>query len=376
MFPAANTPEIVALTRLATQDPIFLTEDLTYSFDMLRPWDFLRLTGLVLTALLAVMFFSVRSTLTNMFLLKWKTQRQSPSVAAPKDAWHRDAWTERTFGMAVTRDQDCILIVLPCSQRADWFSGPSRDVKVVDVAASAQQDIPVPSEATVVLDRFEYGMSDESIMSWKLTFLERLLSASKKIFIVTTIDPVFWIENAEEAATRGGHADIDRWAHVLSRFDLFRMPAVKNCTSTVPYYRLLWSSCTLGERIALLGLVEHGWPNYKNYEALHHLWNRGLIEADPEFRVSDSGFADYLSGTVTEAERRFWRSHDPSGIWDGVRTTLIVLLLGGLAAFLFFSQKDTLGLVTGAIGAITAATKIIADLKSGTTRGKSGSEAA
>lgn len=71
------------------------------------------------------------------------------------------------------------------------------------------------------------------------------------------------------------------------------------------------------------------------------------------------------------------RFRDTTGIWDGLRTTLIVLLLGGLAALLVFSQKEILGIVTGAIGAITAVTKIIAELKGvGPTTGKDGPQAA
>jgi hypothetical protein len=43
---------------------------------------------------------------------------------------------------------------------------------------------------------------------------------------------------------------------------------------------------------------------------------------------------------------------------------------------MFFSQRDTLGIVTGAVGAITAATKIISDLRGSSKDGKNGAKAA
>jgi hypothetical protein len=78
-----------------------------------------------------------------------------------------------------------------------------------------------------------------------------------------------------------------------------------------------------------------------------------------------------VAGSVTDPQRILWRARDARGFWDweGLRIALIVLLLGAVAAVLFFSQKDTLGIVTGAIGALTAATKVISDFR-GVASGK------
>ena len=45
--PAEASPETLALQKLAIQDPIFLAQHLTYQADVLRPWGFLHLAGVV-----------------------------------------------------------------------------------------------------------------------------------------------------------------------------------------------------------------------------------------------------------------------------------------------------------------------------------------
>jgi hypothetical protein len=115
--------------------------------------------------------------------------------------------------------------------------------------------------------------------------------------------------------------------------------------------------------MALHSLAEGGWVNHKNHNTLQHLWNRGLIEADPEIHFTNRDFAQFVKGEVSEPELKSWRMHATSGLWGTFRTTLIVLLVGGLAALFFFSQRDILSIVTGVAGALTAATKIVSDLR-------------
>jgi len=379
---ANGSPETLALHKLAMQDPLFLVQDLTYHVDVLRPWDFLRLTAFVLIVLLAAMFISVRSTLTKMFLLKWKRQGVPPQDPEHQDAWHRDAWPEITVAEAVAKVTSCILVRLPSSGETEWPTGNADKLEVIDIAATSNTTTPSTAKI-ILLDHFEYGMADSSVMQWKLALLEELLSIDKTVLIVTTIDPLFYLDDMandpafQRAKNLLNARDADRWARVLARFDTFRLAGSSDVASLGFHYHLLWSSCTWTEKIALHGLSVQGWPNHKNYAALHHLWNRGLIAADPEFRLLDPKFGEFVSGKVTEPERRSWRQHDTTGIWDGLRTALIVLLMGGLAALLFFSQKDILGIVTGGIGALTAATKIISELKGGGTGGgKGGTQAA
>jgi hypothetical protein len=366
-----GSPETLALRKLAMQDPIFLAQDLTYHVDVLRPWDFLRVTWFTLAVLLVAMFFSVRSTMTKMFLLKWSISEE---------------WGTTTLAEAVMRGSHAILVGLPCSGKTAWLTTNAATVGTIDVATASGTGTATatPIQALVALDHFEYGMADGIVMRWKLALLEQLASAGKKILIVTTVDPEFYFENAAEGATdespKGGldAPEATRWARILGRLkETWRLTGGSQPDAKAYYHQLLWSTCTFGEKIALHPLAEEGRANHKNVAALQHLWNRGLIASIPQFCLTDPEFGKYVSEKVTKPERKAWQLRDTSGVWDGLRTTLVVLLLGGLAVVLFFSQKDILGIVTGAIGALTAATKIVSEFRGPRLGGgKGGTEAA
>jgi hypothetical protein len=372
-----GSPETVALHKLASQDPKFLVQDLTYHIDILRSWDFLRLTIFVLIVLLVVMFLAFRSALTNMFLLKWKTNSNG-GLGEPPDEWHRDQWLSITLENAIAAGNNSILVGPPASNKTQWLADHAKNAWNVDMS-NAPQFLMIPAGARIaVLDHFEHEMGQRSVMRGKLRILEQLLHAQITVLIITTVDPAFYLkEMGQDSASRvvgvnSDDQDQERWTYVLGRFDTFRLLPVSNPDTSRAYYPLLWSSCTFSEKVGLYGLAQDGWPNHKNYAALHHLWNRGLIAADPALHIADQKLKKFISGRVTEPERQEWTRRDTSGIWEGLRTTLIIIFLASLAALLFFSQKDVLGIVTAAIGALTGAAKIIADVRGIKTGGSKG----
>jgi hypothetical protein len=364
-----GSPETLALRKLAMRDPIFLVQNLTYRVDVLRPWDFLGVIALTLFGLLAAIFLSVRSTMTKMFVLKWNL---------------RDAWESTDLTRAVDKGQSVILVGLPTSGKTAWLTSSSARVGTIDVAVNSTQPTvpPLPSQTIVALDHFEYGATDPVVARWKIALLEQLSGAGKTILIVTIVDPLFVTadaaqESASESAKPGsGPSEAANWKRVLARFKTLRLTGGSQPASRAYYNQLLWSTCTWDEKMALHSLAEGGWANHRNHDALQHLLNRGLIALTPELELTDPEFGKFVSGEVTEPERKVWRLHDTGGLWDGVRTALLVLLVGGLVALLFFSQKDILGLVTAAVGALTAAGKIVSEVKGGRTNGGKGADQA
>jgi hypothetical protein len=351
-----SSPETLALRQLALQDPSFLVQDLTYHVAALQPWDFARLTTLPFVMLLIAIFYSLRSTITKMFLLNW----HEPIV-----------WNRTTMPEAIARKGNRVLVGLPRSGKTEFLVANGGSVAAIDVATAYKRMQPpaMPVQQSVALDHFERATSHPTAMHWALELLEKLIAAKKTILIVTTIDPTFYLKNPPEKPSletkpaSSSEADGDRWDWVLGKFETLRLTPAIPPDTTKNYYQLLWSTCTRWEKIAIYPLAKDGWPNHKNHQALHHLLNRGLIEIDSEIHLTDPDFADYIRGEATEEDRKLWRIHDTSGIWDTWRTTLIVLLLGGLATILFLSQKDILGIISAVGGALTAATRLISDLR-------------
>ena len=83
----------------------------------------------------------------------------------------------------------------------------------------------VSAGSIVILDYFEFNFRDRKYNLARLELLEKLLlDPNRKLVLVSTIDPLFFLtESAPEVLTESaGAADrshlLDRWAHVLARF--------------------------------------------------------------------------------------------------------------------------------------------------------------
>lgn len=372
--PATSSPETLALRKLATGDPIFLGQDLTSHINSLTVSAFAGETGAVFLLLGLLVFISVRSSVSRMFLLQ-------------RELSGRKVWREIAYSGVKTLDTNCILIDHPQSDKLQWLA-KNDDVGVCDVATERKSYVPTFRENIVVLDHFEYGMSDSSVMQWKLKLLEELLHdrtflQQRRIIIITTVDPLFYLE--ELAAHQNQEStidasDLERWRLVLTQFETFRVSGSSQCASKF-CYQVFWSSSTSSERIALHSLATKGWPNFKNLPALNHLWTRGLVTCNsrrhPRYHLADPEFGKYISDRVSGPDRHAWHEHETSGITNGLPSAFFLLIVGILAAVLYLSHQDIFGIATGMIGALTAATKVISDLRTNRPRtGSGGSEAA
>jgi hypothetical protein len=359
----AGSPQTLSLAKLAFNDPTYLTGELAYDLDRLRPWSFFVLVTVPLFLLLCGMYFSVRSTLCKMFLIGIKM----PS-----------AWPEISIKDALTQNGNAMLVGFPCSDVSATLE--AQNIKTTNMALFLQerQSGPEKSAKTIVLEDFDFEMNNSSLNNKKLELLEQLLKEGRKIVIITTIDPLFYLETMAhyggeqpDAAGQERYRTLQRWAKVLEQFTTHRLnskPKIWNEISCA----MLRSTCTPLERAALYGLACDGWANYKNRAALEHLSKRGLIQSKPVFQIAPEygEFAGYLRGAITREERSSWDvSHTPSFFeWDGVRVMFIILLLGTLAAVLIFNKHDVLGYITGAVSAFTPVAKLLSDMRAG--RGK------
>ena len=354
---ASGSPESLALYKLALHDPMFLSQSLVSNIDTLRPWDFLSQVWLTLLGLLVAIFFSVRSTVTKMFLLKSQVL---------------DEWQALTIAEAIAGTINCILISQPRSGKTESLMG-EKNIAIIDVAVALSTSVPLPTATVVALDHFECGLAQGTQRQSLLELLGALLKANKKVLIVTTVDPRFWFADEPGAFAQASgnnpagagltESDTKEWTRILAGFVVACLKGGSVREPKDYYYHLLWSSCTWSEKIALHSLAKGGWANHKILAALQHLENRHLIYRNPAPQLTDKSFGEFIAGDQTEAERKSWRLHDTTGTWEGLRTTLIVLVLGGLAALIFFSHSDMLGILTGVAGALAAAAKIVSDLR-------------
>ena len=360
---SSGSPQTLALAKLVFNDPVFLTQELAYDLDVLEPRSFFVEVAVPLFLLLFGMYFSVRSTLKKMFLIGMKMPDALPEIALAK---------------AIASEQNLILLSLPCSERTKVLES-RKDVTTIDLVQYLQsQGLPESTENIVVLDNFDADMDDDAVNEKKLELLEYLGRGNKRVLIITTIDPGFYLESAAngclDTSTEGRKRTrmLQRWGRALAAFTTLRlMDGEQKWVKPKSCYRHLWSSLTRNERAAFYGLARDGWANHKNHAALEHLLLRGLILRTPMFQVAPryAEFADYIKRAVTREERESWDvRHAPSFLdWDGLRVMFIILLTGTVAAVLFFSHFEVLGYITSAISVVLPLAKLLTDMR--TNRG-------
>lgn len=268
-------------------------------------------------------------------------------------------------------DRNLILIGLPASGKTQALKS-RKDLHVIDLAAvlgggwvSARQ----VSEPVVVLDDFAFGCNDPELNRRKLEIVEQFLFRdAKTVIILTTIDPLFYLEAGTGVAGHpsldalGPGEQLDRWTKALMTFTTFKVSGTPAAAGAA-YYRVLWSTCTKRERVALYQLANEGWANCQNQIALKHLVKRELIETRPRFQISDENFCRFIRQSVSSEDRREWEREDEISSWDGLKAAFFVsagLIVGAIA--LLYGQQ-VMGFVVAGASAIAPAIKTIADLR-------------
>ena len=226
------------------------------------------------------------------------------------------------------------------------------------------------TEPIVAIENYDYRADDESFNHKRLELLERLRAQrpSARIVIVTTIDPVFHYRVGSDGSdspvfstlTSGG--DADRWTRALIGFTRKRLPGEFSC-ATPERCRVVWSTCTVAERIALYQLAHDGWVNPKNEAALTQLQRRNLIRHIP-FNYADDGLRKFIAKAIGSQDQKSWQKQDEAPRWEGIRLTFVVLLSGLVAAILFFNQQTSLGVILTGLGVLTPITKLLSEAES------------
>ena len=132
---------------------------------------------------------------------------------------------------------------------------------------------------------------------------------------------------------------------------------------SLSYYRVLWSTCTKRERMALYQLANEGWANCQNLAALKHLVRRGLIETRPEFRIADEDFRGFILDWVSSEDQREWERQDEISVWDGLKAALYVSVGLSVGAIALLYGQQAMGYVVAGVSAITPVIKTISDLR-------------
>jgi hypothetical protein len=364
----AISPELAGLTQYFAGDSLHISQDLRANLQYLgsTPFPYGTLTGLLAGLLVLGIgvgaFCLLRATIRRLFLTDFKADEPWPEIELTAD---------------LNIDRNLILLGLPFSGKTRVFSSRA-DLHMIDLAAVLRGDQEIPwriSKRIVALDHFAFGCNDAESNRRKLELVERLLFRDGKIVVIlTTIDPLFYVEAGTGVGARPSldalapGENMDRWTKALVTFTTVRIGGAAPPLGD-PYYRILWSTCTKRERMVLYQLAHEGWANWKNRTILKHLVRRGLIEAGPEFRVADEDFRQFIRQWVSAEDQREWERQDETSAWDGLKVAFFVAAGLSVGAIALFYGQQVVGYVSAGVGMVGPVIKALSDLRGKTSPG-------
>jgi hypothetical protein len=131
------------------------------------------------------------------------------------------------------------------------------------------------------------------------------------------------------------------------------------------YYGQLWNSCGDDEKVVLAHVAQYGLANVVSRRALRRLLARRLLVKDPELRLMNRTFREFILAPVRLAEvATFEGSAEPS-TWDRLRLPLAMTATAA-AAFLFITQRDmfneTVTMITGVAATVPTLAQAISKI--------------
>lgn len=119
-----------------------------------------------------------------------------------------------------------------------------------------------------------------------------------------------------------------------------------------PLHQAVWQSCTEGQRCTLIQLAQDGMLSPKN-KHLRRLVKRGLIVREPELRLMDESFRRFVISNSRDQNIEAWRQQEGGSAWQLMKAPLLLILIG-VALFLFVTQKDVYDSTISFMSAVTA----------------------
>ena len=126
------------------------------------------------------------------------------------------------------------------------------------------------------------------------------------------------------------------------------------------FYDFIWEKLTEKEKYVLLDFAQDSLVNFKNIEAIYQLLEKGLfIVNDDEIKIFSPSFRAYVFDKKNTAEiYQLQKKFQLNSSWQSFRTPLLIVLLG-IALFVFFTQQDTFQKLTAIVAGVTSVLSLL-----------------
>jgi hypothetical protein len=126
------------------------------------------------------------------------------------------------------------------------------------------------------------------------------------------------------------------------------------------FYDFIWQKQTEKEKYLLFDFAQDSLVNFKNIEAIYSLLEKGLfIVHDDEIKLFCPSFRAYIfekknSTEISQIQKQF----NLNSSWQSFRTPLLIILLG-IALFIFFTQEETFQKLTAIVAGISSVLSLL-----------------
>ena len=308
---------------------------------------------------------------------------------------------------AIRDGRNVAILVPPVS---DWrLEPPKWTIDLTEIATGPKwaQDFDldtIPVNTVIEILHFEYNSGDPELDAQKFTLLERLAARKNTqtaaIMTVTPSsedygrmfpsfevvdlreEPFYWLKQYE-----GPSQDLiwkecgpmpALWpigAQLARDIKGENIHSEETITSEIleradGYYRLVWKECSDDQTFVLAQLAEDGLLNPNNERAIRQLVRKGVIKADPQFRLMNESFRRFVQSATSAGLKQEWLRESRRSGWGKVHgaffTTMILL-----GAFLLTTQnalwQSSAAYVTTALGALGTLVKLFNTYRGGGT---------
>jgi hypothetical protein len=134
------------------------------------------------------------------------------------------------------------------------------------------------------------------------------------------------------------------------------------------FYNDLWNKCNDEEKFLMMDLAKEGLMNYKRSSVIYSLLQKQLIIINNNrlslFSLSFRYFILKKKGTPDELDLQ--KKFNVEGTWSAFRTPFLLIILG-MAVFIFFTQEETSRQIIALITSLTTLIPLLFKLLSGST---------
>jgi hypothetical protein len=120
---------------------------------------------------------------------------------------------------------------------------------------------------------------------------------------------------------------------------------------TTRHYQRIWNGCSDEDRVVLTHVAQDGLANWALRRGVRRLLAKRLLLKNPELRVMNDTFRQFLLSPACRKETRALESSNEPSAWDRLRLPFGMAMVG-VGVFLFVTQKELYNAILGTTTAI------------------------